>query len=240
MKTRTITDCLSKSVINEYRDIIMSTYAPDHSAEYKAKMQELDKNFYKELDADCRVKAVSWIRHDLMRSAAAIILAFSLSLSALCVISPTVRATVSDFIKTIHSNFITYDPSGRQTDIPIESILTNIADNVSIPENYKLSNQYSDDSYALLTYTDDSQHILSITVISSDSGASSSGNISDGSLTETTIHNFPAELFTADTSKQDSISNNITWTDTDTGYLYSISAFLPPDELVSLATGIYS
>ena len=240
MKTRTITDCLSESAINEYKDVIMSPQAHDYSAEYKTKMQELDKNFYKELNAGCRVNAASWIRHDLIRSAAAIVLALSFSLSALCMISPTVRAAVSGFIKTIHNSFIIYEPSGRQTDVPIESILTNITDNISIPENYKLSDKYADDSYALLTYTDDAQHILSIAVMSPDSGASSSGNISDGSLRETTIHNFPAALFTADTANHENVSNNITWTDTDTGYLYSISAFLPPDELVSLAAGIYS
>lgn len=240
MKNRTITKHLSESAINDYKDVIMSPHAPDYSAEYKTKIQELDKNFYKELNADRRVKAALCIRHDLIRSAAAIVLSLSLSLSALCMISPTVRAAVSGFIKTIHDSFIIYEPSGRQTDVPIESILTNITDNISIPENYKLSDQYSDDSYALLTYTDDAQHILSIAVMSPDSGASSSGNISGGSLTETTIHDFPAELFTADAAKHENVSNNITWTDTDTGYLYSISAFLPPDELISLAAGIYS
>ncbi len=240
MKNNTITEFLSESVINEYRDAITNTNAPTYSTKYKTKMQELDNNFYKELNSDCHFKTTTWIKNDFLRSAAAIIIVLSLSLSVICTISPTARAAVTSFIKTIHDNFIIYDSSGKHTDIPIESILASIIDNISVPENYNLSDQYYDDSYALLMYTDDAQHILSITVMSSYSGASSSGNISDGSLKETTIHNFPAELFIADTTKQDNVSNNITWTDTDTGYLYSISAFLSSDELISLAAGIYS
>lgn len=239
MKNNTITKLLSESVIDEYRDTITTTNIPAYSTEYKTKMQELDNNFYKELNSDCHTKT-AWIKNDMLRSAAAIIVAISLSLSVICTISPTARAAVASFIKTIHDNFIIYDSSGKHTDIPIESILASIIDNISIPENYNLSDQYYDDSYALIMYTDDAQHILSITVMSSDSGASSSGNILDGSLKETTINNFPAELFIADTTKHDNVSNNITWTDTDTGYLYSISAFLPSDELIALATGIYS
>ncbi len=239
MKNNTITKLLSESVIDEYRDTITTTNIPAYSTEYKTKMQELDNNFYKELNSDCHTKT-AWIKNDMLRSAAAIIVAISLSLSVICTISPTARAAVASFIKTIHDNFIIYDSSGKHTDIPIESILASIIDNISIPENYKFSDKYYDDSYALLMYTDDAQHILSITVMSSDSGASSSGNISDGRLKETTINNFPAELFIADTTKHDNVSNNITWTDTDTGYLYSISAFLPSDELIALATGIYS
>lgn len=245
MKTSRFTDILSKSIINEYHDIIANADAPHYSEEYKRKMDELDNNFYSELnsDADRAHPIRSMTFYPVMRSAAAVFLAICLSISAVCAVSPTARAAVFGFVKSIHDTFISYTSPGEESDADntaINDIAYKIAHSVKIPEGYTLSDQYSDDSYAVFTYSDSAGHMLSISVAAPDSGITFNGDISNGALTETIVNGSPAELFTADPAHQADTGNSLTWLDKNNGCLYSITAFLSADELISLAEAICS
>lgn len=108
---------------------------------------------------------------------------------------------------------------------------------IDVPEGYWLDDQMQGESYFYFFYANEDGLYLDFLYQYNTVNSSGETYITDTNATmiETEVHGNPADLYIAD---DPNASNTIIWTDKKTGALIEVTAFLPQDELMSLAESV--
>lgn len=176
-------------------------------------------------------RAAHPVRRQVLRYAAAILIAVITAFGALYLFSPTVQAAVNGWIRTTFgSYFHYYSADTTPPDVEFDYALPKAFD------GYTLQTTIVQEFGALFLYTNDSGQMLAFDYARGTSNASMFLiDIEDHTYCRDFIHSLCADIYIAPSSDEASI---IVWHNPDEKVLFCISAFAGKDELIEFAKKI--
>ena len=169
------------------------------------------------------------IRHQVLRYAAAVLLAILTLFGTVMAVSPEARAAVVGWVKNTFYEFVEYSNNGTTTPKANDYHLT------YIPDGYKLLEVVEIANTKMCYYVDNCGRTLRF---SYSYGDSTSGLFIDAERFQQStvfVHGIEAEVYLADSDEE---ANVIVWSDAETGVIFSVHAIIDQDELVKIAESV--
>lgn len=185
------------------------------SARFEKKMQRLLR------------RAKHPVFYQVMRYAAAIVLAVTVLFGAVFAVSPTVRAAVIGWVQSVFHEFYKY--SSEETtppDVEYEYYLPESFD------DYSLLTTLDDQNGKTYVYTNKQGQIMQFSYSHASNGENLYVNAEDYEVFADLVGNNPADIYI---SKTDERENVIIWQDNSQNVLFTISGFVNHEELLEIA-----
>lgn len=171
------------------------------------------------------------IRHQVLRYAAAVLLAVLTLFGAVMAVSPEARAAVFGWVKNTFYAFVEYSSSGTGTQEKSDYCLT------FLPDGYELVDVIEKTNKQIFLYADDSDHGLKFGYsYPPENGAGAIVLFVEGYREYSGfVHGMKADIYISDNENE---SNAIVWCDEETGALLQVHAFADLETLVELAENV--
>ena len=169
------------------------------------------------------------IRHQVLRYAAAVLLAILTLFGAVIAVSPEARAAVVGWVKSTFYEFVEYSNSGTTTPGANDYHLT------YIPDGYALLDVVDTISEKTYVYADASGRVLRF---SYSIGGNSSSLFVDAERYQHSIafvHGIEADVYLAES---DDGANVIVWSDAEADVIFRVHAIIDRDELVKISESV--
>ena len=175
-----------------------------------------------------RRRAEHPVRYQVLRHAAAVLVAVITAFAALYAFSPTVQAAVNGWVRTAFGSYFQYSPSDTTPpDVEYDYYLPEEFD------GYTLTEEIGDDGSKLYVYTNKDGDLLFLEYILGSSGVSTYlMDIENHQYIRTFVDSQPADLYIALTEDQASV---IKWQNREENVLLSITAMENEEQLIAFA-----
>ena len=171
------------------------------------------------------------IRHQVLRYAAAVLLAVLTLFGAVMAVSPEARAAVVGWVRSTYNKFVGYSFIGADVKETEAYQMTYILD------GYRLSAVIDKENKQIYLYTDDLGRGITFVCYYpyGDAKAEFFAAVGDYQEYSGFVHGVEAEIYLANLENE---SNAIVWRDEDTGVLLQVHAFADIETLIKLAEGV--
>ena len=169
------------------------------------------------------------IRHQVLRYAAAVLLAVLTLFGAVLAVSPEARAAVFGWVKNTFYAFVEYSSSGTGNGAKYSYHLT------KIPDGYKLLKIDNSESEMLYLYADESGGIFQFSYISGENASKTLFITKEHQHYTGTVRGFAADIYIANNQNE---TSTIIWIDKDEDILFYICAKANMEELIVLAESV--
>lgn len=169
------------------------------------------------------------VRHTFFRSVAAVLLLVFILFGMVFAISPEVRASVINWVKSTFFEFTQYSANQNTENADFEYYLQ------FIPEGYSEFRTNDKEEGKTFIYIHEDGHLLKF-LYADGNGAHKLSIITDlHTHIESHVNGNKADIYITDSELE---SNAIVWTDSESGYLFFIGAKADKDQLIALAESV--
>lgn len=220
-----LTDAILREATAEAERFLLSIVPED------GEPHEFSKRFQRKMEKLIR-RTNHPIRYQVMRTAAAVVLAIATLFGAVMAVSPEARAAVVGWIKETFGIYTHYSSDDTSTaDTNIDPVQYEYHFSV-IPEGYLELMVEDTPGGKLYLYADDIGNILQFTYTYEVENGNLFVKTDDYEHHESFVHNLPADIYIARKKYETSA---IIWQDIQEGVIFEIYAMLDRAELIALA-----
>ena len=169
------------------------------------------------------------IRHQVLRYAAAVLLAVLTLFGAVLAVSPEARAAVVGWVESTFYEFFAYSNTNQNEPAKYEYYLE------TVPEGYMLLNISEKENGKKYLFVDETGNLLQFSYVHKELFASLFVDRENTKVLTGYVHSNPADLYIAINEND---TSTIVWRDMDTDIMCYISAVAAPDELTTLAEAV--
>ena len=172
------------------------------------------------------------VRYQVMRIAAAVVLAIVTLFGAVMAVSPEARAAVAGWVKSTFFEFYEYSNEDKQTnDVPVAPAKYEYHLSVS-PKGYRKVQVIDKVDGKMYLYINDSKQILRFSYSANDVYGSKFIKVEDYTQYSTLVNGYSADIYIAINPDE---TSGIIWQGEDGEILFQISAIATKDELIEIA-----
>lgn len=167
-----------------------------------------------------------------LKRAACFLLVLLLSGGAFLTVNAEARELVFGWISEKFEDSQRYFHQGDPT--PAEDI---VHYQIDVPDEYWLESRYEGEGYINEYYVNEEGKYVNFVYqyITETSGGEMYIIDTESKKKNVFVHDMPADLYIADLPEN---SNTVVWTDTETGALFDVTAYMDEDELIALAESV--
>lgn len=210
----------------EWTDYLKNTPPVETSKQYRYTIQKML--------ADPQVwyrKKTRPIWKKSLQVVASIVITFIITLGLLMAASPTVRATVLQWVREWYETHIVYQYSGKATQEEMPQY--QIAD---LPVGYVEIDRSELPGYVSVTYQNAEEEIIYLDYSFIQQGAASDFVTDNMEISEITINGCPGQLFISKIPEQ---TNAVTWIDMDKNLQFTVDGFLNETDILNVAESVF-
>ncbi len=216
-----VTDAMLEEAAGEAEDFLLSAWSWDGEHRFSSRFERKMARLTRRTDHP--------LRYQLMRSAAAIVLALSTLFGAVLAMSPEARASVLGWVRRTFSVYSQYE-SHTMAEPGARHVYTL----PEVPEGYTLLNTVEQENGKLYIFANDGA-ILRFSYTYGGEGCSLFIEAENYDISAAAVGQFPADVYIARNSDE---TNMIVWQDPSEGVLFFLSARLDKPALIELAESV--